>query len=67
MSLAQLVEGAESVKFFQKGIELMEVQKEKIIKGEDEEEEAEGACAAPSTSTVAKLEELQSDISRGLS
>jgi len=65
MSLAQLVEGAESVKFFQKGIELMEAQKEKMIKGEDEEEEAEGACAAPSTSTVAKLEELQSDISRG--
>merc|ERR1739838_976100 len=68
MSLAQLVEGAESVKFFQKGIELMEAQKEKMIIGEEEEEEeeeAEGASAAPSTSTLTKLEELQSDISRG--
>jgi len=66
MSLAQLVEGEESVKYFQKGIELMETKKDKIIKGEDEEEEeVEGAAAIPSSSPMAKLEELQSDISRG--
>jgi len=66
MSLAQLVEGEESVKHFKKGLELMESQKDKIIKGEDdEEEEVQGACAMPSTSPMAKLEELQSDISRG--
>jgi len=66
MSLAQLVEGEESVKHFKKGLELMELQKEKIIKGEDEEEEeVQGAGALPSTSPMAKLEELQSDISRG--
>ena len=66
MSLAQLVEGEESVKYFQKGIELMETKKDKIIKGEEEEEEeVEGAAAIPSSSPMAKLEELQSDISRG--
>jgi len=66
MSLAQLVEGEESVKYFTKGIDLMEKQREKIIKGDDEDEkEAEGAMAMPSTSPMAKLEELQSDISRG--
>merc|ERR1719187_1711496 len=66
MSLAQLVEGEESVKYFQKGIELMETKKDKIIKGEDdEEEEVEGAAAIPSSSPMAKLEDLQSDISRG--
>ena len=66
MSLAQLVEGEESVQHFKKGLELMESQKDKIIKGEDdEEEEVQGACALPSTSPMAKLEELQSDISRG--
>merc|ERR1712088_606968 len=48
------------------GIELMETKKDKIIKGEDEEEEeVEGAAAIPSSSPMAKLEELQSDISRG--
>merc|ERR1711931_48594 len=66
MSLAQLVEGEDSVKHFKKGLELMESQKDKIIKGEDEEEEeVQGAGALPSTSPMAKLEELQSDISRG--
>ena len=66
MSLAQLVEGEESVKYFTKGIELMEKRKGKLIKGDDEEEEeVEGAMALPSTSPMAKLEELQSDISRG--
>merc|ERR1712212_1295351 len=66
MSLAQLVEGEESIKYFQKGIELMETMKDKIIKGEEEEEEeVEGAAAIPSSSPMAKLEELQSDISRG--
>jgi len=67
MSLAQLVEGEESVKYFTKGIELMEKKKDKIIKGDDEEEEeeTEGAIALPSTSPMAKLEDLQSDISRG--
>lgn len=64
MSLAQLVEGEESVKYFKKGIELMEKQKDKIIRGE-EDEEIEGAAAMPSTSPMAQLEELQSDISRG--
>lgn len=67
MSLAQLVEGEESVKHFKKGLELMELQKDQIIKGEDEEEEeVQGAGALPSTSPMAKLEELQSDISRGV-
>jgi len=66
MSLAQLVEGEGSVKHFKKGIELMETQKDKIIKGEDEDdEEVQGAGALPSPSPMAKLEELQSDISRG--
>jgi len=66
MSLAQLVEGEESVKHFKKGIELMESLKDKIIKGEDEDEqEVQGAGALPSTSPMAKLEDLQSDISRG--
>jgi len=66
MSLAQLVEGEESVKHFKKGIELMETQKDRIIKGEDEDEEVvQGAGALPSPSPMAKLEELQSDISRG--
>merc|ERR1712126_228260 len=66
MSLAQLVEGEDSVKHFKKGLELMESQKDKIIKGDDEEEEeVQGAGALPSTSPMAKLEELQSDISRG--
>ena len=66
MSLAQLVEGEESVKHFKKGIELMESLKDKIIKGEDEDEqELQGAGALPSTSPMAKLEDLQSDISRG--
>lgn len=66
MSLAQLVEGEESVGHFKKGIQLMGTMKERIIKGEDEEEEqVQGAGALPSTSPMAKLEELQSDISRG--
>merc|ERR1719228_1225034 len=44
----------------------MEKQIEKIIKGDDEDEkEVEGAMAMPSTSPMAKLEELQSDICRG--
>jgi len=64
MSLAQLVEGEESVKYFTKGLELMEKLKDDIIKGE-EEEEVQGAAALPSSSPMAKLEELQSDISRG--
>lgn len=60
MSLAQLVEGEESVKNFNRGIELMEMEKDAIIKGEEVEEEV-GAKASP----MARLEELQSDICRG--
>jgi len=59
MSLAQIYEGDESVKYFTKGILLMEREKERLIKGEAVE-----SPDAP-TSTVDQLGELQSDICKG--
>lgn len=59
MTLAQLVEGEESVKNFSKGIEMMQKKKNRIMRGELEEGENEGV------SPMNQLEELQSDLCRG--